>query len=101
MSVLSLVKAAFVMPPAWFVKGAKRTDCEECQGKAWEHFDTNAGPEVERCDTCAPDGFGDAQAVQLHRIDCGCEWPENAPEHEFYEGRTQMPFATYDAEVSP
>ncbi len=80
-------------------KGAVRSDCPECGGKLWEHFETDGGPEVERCDSCCvPLGVTEAQAVQLHRIDCGClEFPENAPQHPFYQGRTCMPFPTFTA----
>lgn len=35
--------------PAAYVKGARRTDCVECGGKAWEVFTTGSGEEIEGC----------------------------------------------------
>jgi hypothetical protein len=95
----------FVIPEGWLKKGARRTDCDECGGKGWDHFEVDGfvcGPEVEKCDTCVPKGFTDAHAVLLHRIDCGClEVPENVAGKPFYQGRTCMPFPTFSVGGDP
>lgn len=64
---------------------------------AFGHFHADGGPEVERNDELAPPWFTDCHAVLLHRVLCGCLWPENQPRATFYGGRTQMPFATFSA----
>ena len=63
----------------------------------WGHFEADGGPEVERVNDDAPPWFTDAHAVLLHRIECGCLWPENQRRQDFYGGRTQMPFPTFSA----
>lgn len=59
--------------------GALSIGCGECEYKGWLHF--NEPFEIERCDTCAPEGFTDQDAVRKHRVDCGCEWPEVDYQH--------------------
>lgn len=46
--------------------------CEECGGKKWLHMGEPF--EIQRCDACSDDD--DSNAVELHRKDCGCDWPE-------------------------
>lgn len=46
--------------------------CEECDGKKWLHMGEPF--EIQRCDACSDDD--DSNAVELHRKDCGCDWPE-------------------------
>jgi hypothetical protein len=48
--------------------------CEECSYKGFLHMSQPF--EIERCDNCAPDLFGDTDAAELHRLKCGCDWPE-------------------------
>jgi hypothetical protein len=51
-------------------------DWEQCSGDChgWIHSDSPF--EVERCDAC--DRFKtDDQAIEAHRKECGCPWPEN------------------------
>jgi hypothetical protein len=63
---------------------------------AFGHFETDCGREVGRDDEFAPPWFTDAHAVLLHRVRCGCAWPENSG-NPFYGGRTRMPFPTFSA----
>jgi hypothetical protein len=47
-------------------------ECDVCGGKKWIHMGEPF--EVQRCDQCTEDD--DSVAVDLHRKDCGCDWPE-------------------------
>jgi hypothetical protein len=73
--------------------------CDSCHGLGWVHIETDAGREVESCDCCdcLSDPLREERAIQKHRIQCGCNWPENASDHPYYQGRTMMPIATFDA----
>jgi hypothetical protein len=73
--------------------------CYACGGDRWLHSSTDTGPEVEACDTCTGGPGREERAIQLHRIMCGCLWPENRedePGETFYGGRTQMAVATFE-----
>jgi hypothetical protein len=70
--------------------------CDACGGVGFLHVETDNGPEVEACDACQHHDAGtEERAIRAHRISCGCDWPENAPDHPFYEGRTKMAIPTF------
>lgn len=78
--------------------------CHACGGDRWLHSETDTGPEVQACDICTGGDEREARAVQLHRINCGCDWPENRRDEPdavallrwAYGGRTCMPIATFE-----
>lgn len=56
--------------------------CEECQHRGFLHM--HEPFEIERCDACAPEEFTDDDAIELHRIRCGCDWPEQDYRHALW-----------------
>lgn len=55
--------------------------CEECRHRGFLHM---VDPfEIQRCDACSPSDFTDDDAIELHRIRCGCDWPEHDYPHVF------------------
>lgn len=51
--------------------------CSDCGGHRWLHMGEPF--EIQRCDTCS-DGSED-EAIELHRKQCGCDWPDVDYQH--------------------
>lgn len=64
----------------------KRRGCEECNWKGWLHMGEPF--EIQGCDTCDDGDSDDVSAVELHRKDCGCDWPET--DHQHYVRRASF-----------
>lgn len=53
---------------------AKSIGCAECDWRGWIHMKEPF--EIQGCDTCRGPSREDSDAVEAHRKDCGCDWPE-------------------------